>query len=128
MGEQPELPPDAELVAGLRSKDDAAFGLVLVARSGGICHAVVELVSGYLDQELDPASQRRFEAHLAGCTGCARYADQVRLTVRLVGRPPPPERPAEAFRRFVWAMRSQSTVRRSPRGYRPNAPCSRWGG
>jgi predicted anti-sigma-YlaC factor YlaD len=50
------------------------------------CRAVVELVSGYLDQDLEPDNHRRFVAHLAICDGCDRYVDQVRQTVRLVGR------------------------------------------
>jgi anti-sigma factor RsiW len=48
--------------------------------------ALVELASDYLDGELDADGNRRFVAHLAGCDGCERYVDQVRQTVRLVGR------------------------------------------
>lgn len=49
------------------------------------CRAVVELVSAYLDQELEADTDRRLAAHLAGCDGCEQYVDQVRQTVGLVG-------------------------------------------
>jgi RNA polymerase sigma-70 factor, ECF subfamily len=45
MGEQPELPPDAELVTRLRSKDDAAFGLVLDTWSRGMTRVARSIVS-----------------------------------------------------------------------------------
>jgi anti-sigma factor RsiW len=50
------------------------------------CRAVVELVSAYVDQELEADAHRRVGAHLAGCDGCEQYVDQVRQTVGLVGR------------------------------------------
>ena len=50
------------------------------------CRAVVELVSAYVDQELEADTDRRLAAHLAGCDGCEQYVDQVRQTVGLVGR------------------------------------------
>jgi predicted anti-sigma-YlaC factor YlaD len=50
------------------------------------CRDVVELVSDYLDRDLDPEGQRRVGAHLATCVACERYVDQVRQAVRLVGR------------------------------------------
>lgn len=45
MGEQPELPPDADLVARLRDKDEAAFALVLEAWSGGMRRVARSIVS-----------------------------------------------------------------------------------
>ncbi|HKA85269.1 MAG TPA: zf-HC2 domain-containing protein [Acidimicrobiales bacterium] len=50
------------------------------------CRTVVELASDYVDRDLDPDDQDRVAAHLGGCDGCERYVDQVRQTVRLVGR------------------------------------------
>jgi anti-sigma factor RsiW len=50
------------------------------------CRTIVELTSDYIDGALDPDRHRRVVAHLAGCDGCERYVDQVRQTVRLVGR------------------------------------------
>jgi predicted anti-sigma-YlaC factor YlaD len=50
------------------------------------CRTVVELASDYVDRDLAPADQRRVAAHLGGCAGCEQYVDQVRQTVRLLGR------------------------------------------
>jgi anti-sigma factor RsiW len=50
------------------------------------CQQFVELVTDYLEDELDDATRRRFETHLAGCPGCARYLDQIRETQRALGR------------------------------------------
>jgi anti-sigma factor RsiW len=52
------------------------------------CRQLVELVSDYLDDRLDPGAHERFEAHLAVCPDCREYVDQVRHTVRALGRLP----------------------------------------
>ena len=49
------------------------------------CQEVVELVTAYLDDALDPADRERFEEHLVFCDGCQNYLDQLRTTVRLTG-------------------------------------------
>ena len=43
-------------------------------------------MTDYLEGALAPADRARFERHLAGCLACARYLDQMRLTVAAVGR------------------------------------------
>ena len=50
------------------------------------CVEVVELVSDYLDGELDPVTRRCVESHLALCPACRVYVEQVRDTVRELGR------------------------------------------
>jgi RNA polymerase sigma-70 factor (ECF subfamily) len=45
MAERPELPPDTELVARLRARDEAAFALVLDAWSGGMARVARSIVS-----------------------------------------------------------------------------------
>lgn len=50
------------------------------------CQDLVELVTDYLEGALPPAERARFEAHLAGCDGCTRYLEQMRLTIRALGR------------------------------------------
>jgi anti-sigma factor RsiW len=68
------------------------------------CQQVVELVTAYLDDALDPADRERFEEHLVFCDGCQNYLEQIRTTVRLAGQieqelPPELERQMlEAFR------------------------------
>ena len=49
------------------------------------CQELVELVTDYLEGALEPADQRRFDAHIAGCDGCTRYLEQIRETIRLTG-------------------------------------------
>jgi anti-sigma factor RsiW len=50
------------------------------------CQEVVELVTAYLDDALDPVDRERFEEHLVFCGGCKNYLEQLRTTVRLTGR------------------------------------------
>jgi anti-sigma factor RsiW len=50
------------------------------------CNELVELVTAYLDDALDPKTRARFESHLAHCDGCENYLQQFRETVRTVGK------------------------------------------
>jgi anti-sigma factor RsiW len=50
------------------------------------CQELVELVTDYLEGDLSVDERMRFENHLAGCTGCRRYLDQMRRTIDSVGR------------------------------------------
>ena len=50
------------------------------------CQELVELITDYLEGALPPAECARFEAHLLKCDGCARYLEQMRLTITVVGR------------------------------------------
>ena len=49
------------------------------------CQELVELVTDYLEDALSPGERARFEAHLAECDGCARYLEQMQLTIHAVG-------------------------------------------
>jgi anti-sigma factor RsiW len=59
------------------------------------CQALVELVTAYLEGQLAPQDRERFEAHAESCPGCRAYIEQMRQTVRLIGKlhedtlPPP---------------------------------------
>ncbi len=57
------------------------------------CEEAVELVTAFLEGELDEPTRRRFEEHLGGCEGCERYLDQFRVTVEALGRLRTPEAP-----------------------------------
>ena len=50
------------------------------------CRDVVELLSDYLEDALDPDSRTELEAHLALCSGCAAYLEQLRETIRELGQ------------------------------------------
>jgi anti-sigma factor RsiW len=71
------------------------------------CGELVELVTDFLDGALDPAGQRRVTEHLALCTGCTSYVEQMRSTIAQLGKlDPGPVEPAtrarllRAFREF----------------------------
>jgi anti-sigma factor RsiW len=46
----------------------------------------VELVTDYLEGVLSVGERGRFEAHLGACSVCPRYVEQLRLTIRVLGR------------------------------------------
>jgi anti-sigma factor RsiW len=52
------------------------------------CRELVELVTDYLEGILPPAESARVERHLAGCDGCSAYIEQMRITLRALGRIP----------------------------------------
>jgi anti-sigma factor RsiW len=49
------------------------------------CQQLVELVTAYLDDELDTETRARFEQHIARCEGCATYLEQFRQTISMLG-------------------------------------------
>jgi predicted anti-sigma-YlaC factor YlaD len=48
------------------------------------CQELVELVTDYLEGVMPAGDRARFEEHLAICSGCQTYLDQMRQTMRLV--------------------------------------------
>jgi anti-sigma factor RsiW len=50
------------------------------------CAELVELVTDYLEGALDRHACERFERHLAYCSGCGTYLDQIRATVAAAGQ------------------------------------------
>ena len=50
------------------------------------CQQMVELVTDYLEGRLSRRDQKRFEKHIAACDGCSRYLEQMRVTIRTLGR------------------------------------------
>ena len=60
------------------------------------CRDIVEVVTSYLEGDLDPGVRDRFDAHLGVCPDCVMYVDQMRTTIALVGQAVEPEAlPAE---------------------------------
>jgi anti-sigma factor RsiW len=45
------------------------------------CRQVVELVSDYLDDTLEPDLRGSVEEHLSACPGCLEYLTQMRVTI-----------------------------------------------
>ena len=52
------------------------------------CREIVELVTDYLEGEVDTATAAEIEAHLALCEACTVYLDQMRATIDLLGHVP----------------------------------------
>lgn len=52
------------------------------------CQELVELITGYIEAALPARERERVESHLAGCTGCRNYLDQMRRTVGALGTLP----------------------------------------
>jgi len=50
------------------------------------CQDLVELVTDYLEGTLPAEDNVRFELHVDQCVWCARYLDQMRVTIATVGR------------------------------------------
>jgi len=50
------------------------------------CKELVELVTEYLDGALPDADRVRFDEHLVGCPFCRTYLDQMRQTIRAMGK------------------------------------------
>ena len=52
------------------------------------CRDLVEIVTDYLEGLLDAGTASRVATHLEECPGCEEYIEQMRTTIRLVGRVP----------------------------------------
>jgi anti-sigma factor RsiW len=52
------------------------------------CQEVVEVITDYLEGELDEATRIELEAHLTLCEGCAEYLRQMRTTIQALGHVP----------------------------------------
>jgi anti-sigma factor RsiW len=52
------------------------------------CQEIVEVITDYLEGAMRARDRRRFERHLDDCPHCRNYLEQMRLTIRTVGRIP----------------------------------------
>jgi anti-sigma factor RsiW len=75
------------------------------------CAELVELITAYLDGALPAAAHARFDQHLAGCSGCRAYLEQMRLTIRTVGGLTPEAIPAPARTRLLETFRAWKAAR-----------------
>ena len=74
------------------------------------CQKLVELVTDYLEAALGAGDLRRFEEHLAVCTDCERYLEQLRETVRITGTLTIDDVSPAAERTLVAAFRDWASV------------------
>ena len=69
------------------------------------CQELVELVTDYLEDSLDPETRTRVEEHLGGCPGCGTYLRQMRETVSRLGQIPVETLSPEAQQALLSAFR-----------------------
>jgi anti-sigma factor RsiW len=69
------------------------------------CRQVVELMTEYLEGNLQARDRARFEEHIAGCDGCRAYLAQIRKTLDVLGRIADEPMPASVERDLVEAFR-----------------------
>ena len=74
------------------------------------CQELVELVTHYLEDRLPAADRARFEAHIAECEYCATYLEQMRQTIRTLGRIPEESLSSAARDGLLAAFRSWRRV------------------
>jgi len=68
------------------------------------CRDLVELVTDYLEGQLDDGAAAAVEHHLTLCAGCDRYLDQMRQTIATLGRVPVESLSAQARAELVAAF------------------------
>ena len=72
------------------------------------CQELVELVTDYLEERLSPVDRDRFEAHLAQCSACGTYLEQIRRTIKALGSLPEESLSVEAREALLAAFRGWS--------------------
>ncbi|WP_271216053.1 anti-sigma factor family protein [Streptosporangium carneum] len=75
------------------------------------CDEWVELVTAYLENDLDEPTRQRFEEHLAECECCGHYLHQFRVTVTALGALPPDPPPDDMRDRLLSAFRNRRDSR-----------------
>jgi anti-sigma factor RsiW len=69
------------------------------------CKQLVELVTAYLEEALPARDEALFNEHLATCSGCRIYVDQMRQTIRQLGSLPRESIDPEAEQKLLEAFR-----------------------
>jgi hypothetical protein len=69
------------------------------------CRELAELVTDYLEEALSLPDRRRFEQHVRSCRVCPVYLEQMRLTIRTLGRLTEDDVPTSALAPLLGAFR-----------------------
>ena len=70
------------------------------------CQELVELLTDYLEGALSQVDRERFEEHLKSCRHCRTYVEQMRQTIRALGRLPEASIPEKAKAELLEAFRN----------------------
>ncbi len=76
------------------------------------CRELVEVVTDYLEGRMPPERRLLFEEHVAFCSWCATYLEQMRETIRLTGMLSEDDLSAEAREALLDAFRSWRSAER----------------
>jgi anti-sigma factor RsiW len=77
------------------------------------CKEFVELVTEYLEGRLPDEDVRRFDEHMEDCFWCARYLEQMRTTIKTVGRIEEEDLSPDAKDALLHAFRDWNADRRA---------------
>jgi anti-sigma factor RsiW len=69
------------------------------------CQELVELVTDYFEGALPDGLRARFDEHIAHCSGCQAYLEQMRATIRTTGALTPESLSREAESTLLQAFR-----------------------
>jgi anti-sigma factor RsiW len=69
------------------------------------CQELIELVTDYLEGTLPSELHERFDRHIAYCSGCQTYLEQMRATIRVTGELTAESLSPEAERALLDAFR-----------------------
>lgn len=72
------------------------------------CRDIVELLTEYLEEGLDPATAATLEAHLAGCRPCTAFLKTFRGAVQTARRLKEEDLPPELRERLLTFLRQQT--------------------
>jgi len=70
------------------------------------CAEFVELVTAFLEGELDERTEIRFLEHLVACDGCERFLEQMSRTVQVLGQLPGERLSTDSEQRLLSAFRN----------------------
>ncbi|MGD9695246.1 MAG: anti-sigma factor [Thermoleophilia bacterium] len=75
------------------------------------CRELVELVTDHLEGRLPKPERERFEDHLVLCPPCRTYVEQMRATLRALGRIPEESLSPAAREELLQAFRGWKATR-----------------
>jgi anti-sigma factor RsiW len=76
------------------------------------CQELAELLTDYLEGLLTPSEHASFDRHIAGCSNCTLYIEQMRLTIAASGRIRSDDIPPPVREELLAAFRGWSRLQR----------------
>ncbi len=70
------------------------------------CQDLADLITDYLEGSLTFSERLRFQIHLGFCTGCRNYLNQMKYTIRTLGKLPSEPMPEDVRDELLKRFRS----------------------